>query len=272
MAQKQARRRKPSQPKRPVLTVPTVWLQRAAVTLLCAGVVLSVSAVARLTLDVPIASLTIEAPFKRVSQSAVQETLDNELGRGFGGVNLRRMQQDLEALPWVDTVSVRRVWPDSIHVTVTEQQAAARWGESGLLNVRGELFTESARHEFMEMPRLSGPDSELGAVASKYLALRGALVGAGVGGVRAVSLDQRGAWRFILGNGVEVRLGRAEVDVRAERFLRHASPVVVRHAERIRYVDMRYSNGFAVGWKRPEDRAAVREQVAMTASTLEETR
>ena len=45
-------------------------------------------------------------------------------------------------MPWVDAVSVQRAWPRGLHVLVIEQVAAARWGETGLLNTRGELFVD----------------------------------------------------------------------------------------------------------------------------------
>jgi hypothetical protein len=55
-------------------------------------------------------------------------------------------------LPWVEHARIQRRWPNSLHVTVIEQTAAARWGESGLLNTRGELFVKSATHVPAELP------------------------------------------------------------------------------------------------------------------------
>jgi cell division protein FtsQ len=48
--------------------------------------------------------------------------------------------------------------------------------------------------------------------------------------------------------GVVVRLGRQDVAERLERFLVAASPLIATRAGEMSYVDMRYSNGFAVGW------------------------
>ena len=63
-----------------------------------------------------------------------------------------------------------------------------------------------------------------------------------------VELDPRGAWELELANGVEVRLGRMDLEARLERFLRVASPLVATRQGEIAYIDMRYSNGFSVGW------------------------
>jgi cell division protein FtsQ len=46
-----------------------------------------------------------------------------------------------------------------------------------------------------------------------------------------------------------VRLGRRDVEERTERFLRTAAGVIAHHVNEVTYVDMRYSNGFAIGWR-----------------------
>ena len=62
-------------------------------------------------------------------------------------------------------------------------------------------------------------------------------------------LDPRGAWEMVLTNGVTVRLGRRDVDARMERFVRVAAEVIAGRAAEIDHVDMRYSNGFSIGWR-----------------------
>ena len=63
-----------------------------------------------------------------------------------------------------------------------------------------------------------------------------------------VRLDDRGAWEIELADGLQVRLGRQDVKDRLERFIRLASPTVAKRVAEINYVDMRYTNGFSVGW------------------------
>lgn len=51
-----------------------------------------------------------------------------------------------------------------------------------------------------------------------------------------------------LQNGVNVRLGRRDVDERTELFLAIVADIITGRAAEIDYVDMRYSNGFTIGW------------------------
>ena len=216
-----------------------------------AGAVLAVAALAvllKLGLDQPVRSIEVAGKFQRVSSVEVEQVARGALVGGFVSADLEALRIAVEALVWVDRARVQRQWPDRIRVEVVEQQAAARWGEDGLLNTRGELFATGLRHVPPELPRLEGPDGMEWQVAQRFLAIQQLL---DVDGLRlaALRLDARGAWEFGLSNGVRVRLGRRQVDERMDRYVQFGAPVISGRAADIRYVDMRYSNGFAVGWR-----------------------
>src|SRR4030065_728432 len=64
----------------------------------------------------------------------------------------------VEALPWVYTASVRRQWPQDVHVRFTEQQLAARWGDGAFLNQAGDVVRVALNDPSAELPRLEGPE------------------------------------------------------------------------------------------------------------------
>jgi cell division protein FtsQ len=200
-----------------------------------------------IALDRPVARVDVEGPFQRVALPEIEAAIAPFTDSGFVSIDLDAVRASVEAIAWVDRARVERSWPDSIHVVVTEQVAAARWGEQGLLNTRGELFVENARHPPPELPRLDGPAGTEREVARLYLEAYPRLLAVGMRLAR-VELDPRGAWKLELANGVEVRLGRMDLEERLERFLRIASPLVATRQGEIAYIDMRYSNGFSVGW------------------------
>jgi cell division protein FtsQ len=201
------------------------------------------------SLDQPIDAVTVAGRFARVSPSDVERAVKQKVRSvGLVSVDLNRVRDSIEAIPWVDKVTVQRAWPHGLAVVVVEQIAAARWRDNGLLNTRGELFVADARHVPLELAQLSGPDGSENQVAQRYLAAQGRIAEAGMR-ITALRLDARGAWEFELANGVTVRLGRKQVDERFERFMTTAVKVVSQRATDIEYVDMRYTNGFAIGWK-----------------------
>jgi cell division protein FtsQ len=240
-------RAKAEQPKRRWPRVLTEWrtyARRAAVLLVVVG------ALAALTwaLDRPIRVISMDGRFQRVSPGEIEKAVAPFTQAGFMSADLDRIQRAVEAVPWVDQARVQRRWPNSLHVTVVEETAAARWGESGLLNTRGQLFVREAAHVPAELPRLSGPDGTESEVAERYLATQGRMLEAGMR-IAALRLDERGAWEMDLDSGVTVRLGRRDVDERLDRFIRTASQVIAHRWNDINYVDMRYANGFAIGWR-----------------------
>ena len=203
----------------------------------------------RWAFDQPIETVAVQGRFQRVAPVDVERVVKACVhGAGLLSVDLLAVRRAIHTLPWVDAVSVQRAWPRGLTVLVIEQTAAARWGERGLLNTRGELFASDERHVPPELAQLSGPDGKEALVAQRYLAAAGRLMQAGLR-LSALRLDARGAWEFDLANGVTVRLGRRQVDERFEKFMNTALKLVTQRGEEIAYVDMRYTNGFAVGWR-----------------------
>jgi len=215
-----------------------------------AGVAAGIGVIALLlvlALDRPVQRVLVEGSFQRVSPPEIEAAVVEVARGGLASVDLDEVRGRIERIDWVDHAVVQRRWPDALRVVVVEQVAAARWNDAGLLNARGELFLRNARYVPPELPLLEGPDGSEGMVAQLYLDAQGRLLEAGVR-LTGVRLDERGAWELELANGVKVRLGRLAVTDRLDRFIRLASPLVAKRAAEIGYVDMRYTNGFSVGW------------------------
>jgi cell division protein FtsQ len=216
------------------------------------GVIATVCAIVGVVmwgLDQPIRTVSVAGRFQRVAPVDVERVVKEHVrGAGLLSVDLRAVRQALHTVPWVDAVTVQRSWPRGLNVFVVEQVAAARWGERGLLNTRGELFATDERHIPPELAQLSGPDGKEAEVAQRYLAAQGRLQQAGLR-LTALRLDDRGAWELDLANGVTVRLGRRQFDERFDKFITAAVKIVTQRGDDIAYIDMRYTNGFAIGWR-----------------------
>ena len=51
-----------------------------------------------------------------------------------------------------------------------------------------------------------------------------------------------------LQGGQRIRIGRSDVEQRLDRFFHLAAPLLRNEFDRVSHVDMRYTNGFSVGW------------------------
>lgn len=235
------------------LPLPRVdWVRVLGVAGACLALAVLYSG-ARWVLDRPVERVVVNGQFERVSADQIEAVMRTHMGEGFLAADLATIQRELADLQWVATAQVSRRWPDALEVIVTEEEPAARWGEDGLLNPRGRLFVRHASHIPAELPRLSGPEGSEAEVAARYVVIQEQLVQRGLS-VVSLEYDGRGAWAFLISNGIQVRLGSLQVDQRLGRFYRALDEVVGPIAEDVAYVDMRYTNGFSIGWK--QQRAA----------------
>jgi cell division protein FtsQ len=244
---KRARNRMKSRAQRPPrLGLPWRLIGR---TLIAGGAAGATVCVVFWALDQPIRAVEVTGRFQHVSPGEIERVVAREVrGEGLLTVRLAAVSAAIQALPWVAAVSVERDWPHALAVRVVEQVAAARWDGDGLVNAQGVVFATGVGHVPAGLARLSGPDGAAAEVTQRYLAMQRRLNEAGLA-MTALRLDARGAWQLDLANGITVRLGRAQVDERFDKFMSAALAIVERRAADISYVDMRYTNGFAIGWK-----------------------
>ena len=245
-------------PKMPALKLPRVEIDFSRILGLAAAALmaLGIYALGRNLLELPVRRLEIAGSFQRVTELEIEAAVAPALDLSFVSVDLDEVRRLVETIDWVDSVSAERDWPGTIRISYTEHRAAARWGESGLLDTSGELFADDAGPEYAELPKLDGPVDSHRRVAARYLEVRDRLTRAGLT-LDVLSMDARGAFTIGLVGGISVRIGREDVDGRIERFFDVAVPALAADMERAKYVDMRYPSGFAVGWRR--DEAAVAE-------------
>ena len=224
------------------------WIKAASLMSILLACLVSLFYVSYKALDKPLDKVELNAAFERVSTLEVEKVLATYKQAKFLSIDLNGLQKELEKVEWVDVAEVRRSFPAKLMIRLTEHVAAARWGEAGLLNTRGELILKEARYLPPELPRLEGPEGSEWQVAQKYLELRKTVLGFGLN-IEYLSMDARGAWRFNLSNGMQVKIGRESTDQRFYRFENRVLPLLFKLEQNVQSVDMRYSNGFAVQWQ-----------------------
>ncbi len=177
-----------------------------------------------------------------ITREQVQTIAGNQLHGTFFTVDLRGAQAAFEKLPWVRRVDVRRRWPDRLEVVVEEHRELARWGSTALVNTAGEVFEGASNSR---LPLLEGPAGTNIEVTRNYFRFNESLAQIGRQ-VRSVRLSERRAWRLDLDDGTVIELGRHGVVERLSGFVAVYGRSVAELKGKIRYVDLRYVNGFAV--------------------------
>ncbi len=196
----------------------------------------------------PVRKIHCVSRLQHIQHDELREAVLAKLKGGFFNVDLKAIEKSLGALPWADTVSVRRQWPDTLLISLNEHQPVARWGKEGLLNHRGELFFPRDKLSGQDFPVLMGPQGRERQLLSTFKRLYELLLPAGLK-VRALVQDERRAWHILLANGIPVAVGQGEAAKRVKRLARIYASVLAPRAAEIARIDLRYTNGLAVAWK-----------------------
>lgn len=199
-------------------------------------------------LTLPIKHVRIEGEFRQLSTSTLQKLVQNKVKGGFFNINVSAIRDTVLKEPWVNEVSVHRIWPDGLRVTVKEQVAICKWKNTGLLNEKGELFIPDEIPSVKELPTLDGPDGTENLLMRRYYQIS-SLMGKIDMQLDKLILDDRRAMTMILSNDLRVIIGRSDIDERINRFIHYAPYGLEGKQDSARQIDMRYTNGFAVQWK-----------------------
>ncbi|NHZ69619.1 MAG: FtsQ-type POTRA domain-containing protein [Thermotogales bacterium] len=197
----------------------------------------------------PVQSVHVEGEFRHLQRTDIQNEVVPLTNDGFFAMNVVMIQQQIQKLSWVDEVSVRRVWPDTLSIQVREQQPVAHWGARGFLNARSQVFEPRQPLELAQLPHFEGPQGYERRVLEMYIRMQAMLQPLKLG-VGSLQLDARRTWRVQLSNGLMLEVGRSHPEQRIARFVRAYPAILAAGEGRVLSVDLRYSNGFAVQWQK----------------------
>ena len=196
----------------------------------------------------PLRSVRLTTPLEYVSQEEIRSVVAQYATAGFVRVDMDGMRERLETIPWVYRISLRRVWPDVIEVSVAEQVPVARWEKGGLVNEHGEVFTPRNVEEQQHLPLFAGPDGSGKTIVEYHRQMREMVVAIGLQ-LHRIELNERRAWSVEMGNGLLLALGRSDTYPRMQRFIRTYPQIIAPHLAEIERIDLRYTNGFAIRWR-----------------------
>ncbi|WP_217512534.1 cell division protein FtsQ/DivIB [Vibrio metschnikovii] len=195
----------------------------------------------------PLSQLVLQGDLHYVSTLDVQRAFAelDHIGT-FMSQDIDVLQSRAQAIPWVAHASIRKQWPDTIKVFLTEHQVAAIWNGNALLNDKGKVFNGDIAAVKQEYVKLYGPDDSGPQVLAVWRQYNPQFQALGLN-ISSLLLNERRAWQIILDNGIRLELGKESLDERITRFFLLYKRLG-KDTERVSYIDLRYDTGAAVGW------------------------
>lgn len=229
---------------------PSTWPRHLRPALMVAAllaiIVVAVQALGPLV-NAPVDSIRIDGALTRLKPADIALAADLEPDQRLFDVDLAELRARIEALPWVSQARVSRVWPDTLAVKLVERVPFARWGESRVIDRDSRVFSPAAAEIPDGLPQLAAPPGHEAEAAAVYEELRLRLADSAWSPM-GLNLDARGEWRMSSRIGIELRLGKGDPRAHVPLILGTVSDTLHAQLEKVAYVDLRYSNGFSVGW------------------------
>lgn len=195
----------------------------------------------------PINTVKIAASYHHITHKDLEAVLIKYLDSSFFSLPVGKLYTDLAAFDWANQVQIERIWPDTLKITLVEKIPTATWNDA-MMTEEGELFNNGGRLD-SALPHLSGPANQQKEVLQVYKKMSKIL---SIYGLHAASLEWRDnrAWELILTNGVQLRLGKRDLETRITRFCKAYPAVFAEKSDQLTSVDLRYPRGMAVQWKK----------------------
>jgi len=194
-------------------------------------------------LDRPVRLVRVEGPLSVAEQQAVREVVGQTLPAGVLSVDLDALTVDIRALSWPREVHVRRVWPDSLVVSVDREAPVASWGEQGYLTSAGKIV--QLPDLVADLPVLEAQLSSPRRAMEVFLLLQKQLDAGGLG-ISRLRENALGEWELTLASGLILQLGNHLLTERLDRFMMVYRQVLENEPQDGVHADARYGNGVAV--------------------------
>ena len=236
-----------------ILHKPSLWVT-ITVVLLMTGVVLAdqLFRPGRFTIE----RIHIHGNSARVDAQTVERTAWLALIGNYFTADLEEIENALVHLPGVYQAAVRRHWPDTLEISITEAGAIALWyaTDGSALESRDYVNLPPDSNITLQ-PVLRSPTADRHTVIDAFLDLVSSLALLDLE-VKKLSIDEAGNWVVVLQSAslqipveLEIVAGRGNPVRKVDQFVAVFDSVLQDRLPDIERVDMRYDSGFAVQWR-----------------------
>ena len=169
--------------------------------------------------------------------------------KSFFNFNIDTLKKELEKFEWVNSVSIRRVWPSEVKLSIEEHEPLAIWNNISYLNSNGKIFF--VKDVSKNLPRLNSKNNRSEALF-RYFSFfsKGLLKNKINEKIIKISENDIRSLSILLSSGITVSFGSKNINDKMKIFFKSYKKILnTSDLKKIRYIDMRYSNGFSIGWK-----------------------
>jgi len=195
----------------------------------------------------PLKTVKVYGDFPGDAKAAIKQLVQVQEQRSFFSYNIRQLEQALQDLPWVASVTIRRVWPETLSIRLVALKAVAIWNGSELLMKNMEIYLP--RHSVLpnNLPEFTANRSQAREVYQMYQKMNDILSPIRLN-ISKIALNDQLDWQITLSNGIALLLTGNRAISEVSRFTQAYPKAFAKKKKLPRRVDMRYEHGMAVKW------------------------
>lgn len=207
--------------------------------------------------------LKIKGKLRHLAPSEIEQLVAKQEIGNFFSIELEAIKAEIEALAWVQQAEVRREWPDTLLIAISEHRPVMRWNDEKWVTSKGQVVDLPSDLELGRSISLHGPEQDSELMLHKAYAWKKQLAKSGL---ELLSLELSGshAWSMAVldsdsGAEFDVLLGRDQVEHRLSRFQGLFEKSFRNSNQQLQRVDARYPDGLAIksSSKKPDETDAV---------------
>ena len=197
----------------------------------------------------PIKNVSIESKIINVSKHDVFEKSKNYLdSKSFFNFKINILKKEIEKVSWVKSADIKRVYPGKIKIYIEEHTPIAIWNNKSYMNDVGDIFLiqDIKKNLPVIISNQSGNKImfEYFSLLLKYISDENFDIK-----IKKIEENDIRSLSAYLSSGIIVKFGSKDIRGKILTFIKVYKTLNTSDLEKIRYIDMRYSNGFSIGWK-----------------------
>ena len=213
------------------------------------GIYLNIKNIDDRNIYFPIKNISIESIIININKDDVFEKSKNYLdSKSFFNFKINILKKEIEKVSWVKSADIRRVYPGEIKIYIEEHIPIAIWNNESYMNNIGDIFFINNIKK--NLPILISNQSgnkimfEYFSLLLKYISDENFDIK-----IKKIEENDIRSLSAYLSSGIIVKFGSKDIRGKIRTFIKVYKTLNTSDLEKIRYIDMRYSNGFSIGWK-----------------------
>ena len=189
----------------------------------------------------------ISSELINVNEDDISKAVKYLYSKSFFDIDLNYLKNKLEKIEWVRKINVRRSYPNEIIIDIEEHTPILIWNNKMYINMYGEKFNVSKIDK--NIPILISDESRINEVFTYFKLFNEKLSSRKLDfKITKIMENEIRSLTISLSSGINIQLGSKDVNNKIPLFFEIYKSLNTRDLNKIRYIDMRYSNGFSVGW------------------------